>query len=133
MLEAKERLTEQQQTLLETTLNQLEASKGDVKELQNTVERLTQQLKEAGTKLPTRTQETQTDEPTVRTQIINTHDHGKVRFGINPEQQSVQIIRFGKDEGSNITSLRISNCRNLIQIDLTNLPNLQKISLRNSK
>lgn len=62
MLAEKDKLTERHRLLLETTLEQLEASKNDKAELQNTVERLTEQLRKAGTKMSSKEEGTQTDE-----------------------------------------------------------------------
>jgi len=72
--------------------------------------------------------------PILRTLIIkNVSEDGKLRFGVNNFQQSIQILKFGQEEGKKIKSLRITDCQNLFQLDLSNLVNLEKLSLRNSK
>jgi hypothetical protein len=76
---------------------------------------------------------TEKDQPRVNTLIVNNIPiNGKLRFGVNTWEQSLQIISFDEEEGKKLKNLRINNCKNLIQLDLTNLINLEKLSLRNS-
>jgi hypothetical protein len=81
-LAEQDRITEQQKTLLETTLNELQTSRGNAQELQSKVDKLTANLKASGAR-PTAHPETQT-EPTINTLIIkNVPADGKLRFGKN--------------------------------------------------
>jgi predicted RNase H-like nuclease (RuvC/YqgF family) len=85
-LAEKDKLTEQQKTVIETTLDELEASKGNAQELQNKVDNLTVRLSEFTTRPITATtdQGTQTDEPTINTLTIKyVPTNGKLRFGVN--------------------------------------------------
>jgi hypothetical protein len=135
-LAEKDKLTEQQKTVIETTLDELEASKGNAQELQNKVDNLTVRLSEFTTRPITATtdQGTQTDEPTINTLTIKyVPTNGKLRFGVNNWQKTVQVLKFDEDEGKKIKNLRITDCKDIIQIDLSNLTNLEKISLRSSK
>ena len=134
MLADKDKITEQQRIIIESTLGELEASKGNAQELQNKVDKLTEKLKVAGARPAPSTSASLDEEPTINTLVIkNVPTDGRLRFGLNSWQQSVQVLKFDQEEGKNVKNLRITGCQNLIQVDLSHLVNLEKISLRNSK
>jgi hypothetical protein len=121
----KEQINEQQRILLENTLNKL-SSAVNAEQLPILVANLRRQILAIG-------QTPNLITPQTKTFIVkNIPEDGKYRWGVNAFQQTIEVLQFDSEEAKKITNLRISNCLNLVQLDLSSLINLAKLSLRDS-
>jgi hypothetical protein len=121
---------------LQAKLDALKNVENDKEELQEAIRDIEEQLKNMGVSME--------DKDDVRTEymdyrylstirIFEVPEDGIFRFGATPTERKVKIVQFDDSIADKVKKMTVSECEELIQLDLTGLINLKKLTLKNSK
>src|ERR1051325_4095056 len=134
-LAKRDNLTNTQKQELEVIIGKIHSAGLNKEALLTSLEELEAKLTQMGVKYEGQIfQKLAEGNVNLSTMIIkNVSDDGNVLYGVNSLEKNSRVISFDKDQASKVRKLTVQKCEKIIQLDLTGLINLEKLTLRKSK
>lgn len=129
-----EQATAAQKEELEAKLEELKQAGDDKEELMRKLRELEEAMENLGIHRPDEGEETPHEYPYLSTiNIKEVSEDGYFRYGVSPFEKKIRVVKFANDVAEQIKKITVNDCKDLIQLDLSGLKNLKKLTLKKSK
>lgn len=129
-----EELSENQRAELEQKLEEIRQAGENKEELQRKIMELEEKLNNMEGFRPEEAEDSPHDYPYLSTVIIkDIETNGYLKYGETPFEKKIRVVKFDNEVAEHVKKITVRDCPELIQLDLTGLKNLEKLTLKNSK